>query len=325
MADALHPWRWQPLTGMPDGAHEWLAPEYEALAQEWSDLKVRLQRDEAAAAFVAGRLRRRERDFAIETGAIERLYHLRRGVTQHLIAEGLETAIAAHTVERVPTETLRGLLRDQEAALTMVYRDTAEAADLDPAMLQRWHALLVRHQDTVTGMTKDGVLGTVPFTAKGVWKTRPNNPSIPGKGVFEYCPPERVAAEVDRLCSLYSGIRRGRYPVHAEAAWLHHRFVRTHPFQDGNGRVSRLLMASCYSRRGLVPPLIRAETREDYFDALQQADADDLQSFSRYIAAQALTAQLAANTAAQNALAGLTADPPPNGARTVGETYYEPP
>ncbi len=325
MADIQDPWRWRPLVGMPEGAHEWLAPDYESLAQEWTELKVRLQQDDAADEFVAERLRRRQRDFAIETGAIERLYHLRRGVTQHLITEGLHTAIAAHTYEGVPTETLRGLLADQEAALEMVYRDTALEAEIDPAMLKRWHAVLVRHQETVTGITKDGVLGHVRFTEKGVWKTRPNNPTIPGNGVFEYCPPERVAEEVDRLCSLYRAVRRERYPVHAEAAWLHHRFVRTHPFQDGNGRVSRLLMASCYTRRGLVPPLIRADAREEYFDALQQADAGDLQYFSRHIAGNALVAQNAANGAARNALAGRMVDPPANGARTVGEDYFEPP
>ena len=325
MAVVSDPWRWQPLTGMPPDAHEWLAPDYEALAVEWGDLKRRLEDDARAAAFMAERLRKRQRDFAIETGAIERLYHLRRGVAQHLIAQGLHTAVAAHTVEGIRTETLRGLLRDQEAALQMVYRDTAADVEVSPAMLKTWHAVLVRNQETVTGMTADGVLGQVPFTEKGVWKTQPNNPSIPGKGVFEYCPPERVGDEVDRLCTLYGRIRQERYPVHAEAAWLHHRFARTHPFQDGNGRVSRLLMAACYSRRGLVPPLLRAEGREDYFDALQWADAGDLMSFSRYIAVQASAAQLAANTAAHNALAGRMDDPPPNGARTVGGTYHEPP
>ena len=241
MADVRDPWRWRPLTGMPPDAHEWLAPDYEAFVAEWVDLKDRLATDARAAAFVEDRLTKRQREFAVETGAIERLYHLRRGVTQRLVAEGLHTAVAAHTVEGVRTETLRGLLVDQEAALEVVYRDTAADAEISPAMLKRWHALLVRNQETVTGMTRDGVLGQVPFTEKGVWKTQPNNPSIPGKGVFEYCPPARVAEEVDRLCAIYSRVRRERFPVHAEAAWLHHRFARTHPFQDGNGRVSRLL------------------------------------------------------------------------------------
>ena len=217
MPEVRDPWRWRPLTGIPPDAHEWLAPEYEALAAEWGGLKGRLATDTRAAAFVGERLLKRQREFAVETGAIERLYHLRRGVTQHLVAEGLHTAVAGHTVEGVRTETLRGLLADQEAALERVYRDTAADADVSPGMLKAWHALLVQHQETVT------------------------------------------------------------------------------------------------------------EGREDYFDALQRADAGDLRSFSRYIALQASAAQLAANTAAQNALAGRMDDPPPNGGRTVGETYHEPP
>ena len=51
---------------------------------------------------------------------------------------------------------------------------------------------------------------------------------------------------MDRFFTLYRDIRERGYPVNVEAAWLHHRFVRTHPFQDGNGRVSRLLMAWAY-------------------------------------------------------------------------------
>ena len=47
---------------------------------------------------------------------------------------------------------------------------------------------------------------------------------------------------MDRFIALHAEIERARYPTEVEAAWMHHRFVRTHPFQDGNGRVSRMLM-----------------------------------------------------------------------------------
>ena len=52
---------------------------------------------------------------------------------------------------------------------------------------------------------------------------------------------------------------------------MHDRFVRTHPFPDGNGRVSRMLMAWACARRGLSPPLIRAARRGDYTRALERA------------------------------------------------------
>jgi len=41
-----------------------------------------------------------------------------------------------------------------------------------------------------------------------------------------------------------------------EAAWLHHRFVRIHPFQDGNGRMARLLMAYVFAGNREFPPVI---------------------------------------------------------------------
>ena len=74
-----------------------------------------------------------------------------------------------------------------------------------------------------------------------------------------------------------------------------------------------------------MPPLIRAEGREDYFDAIQQADAGDLLTFATFISVQASAAQLAAKPAARNALGGRFDDLPANGSWTEGETYYEPP
>jgi Fic family protein len=44
---------------------------------------------------------------------------------------------------------------------------------------------------------------------------------------------------MERLIGLYQD-SDGEHPV-ARAAWLHHRFISIHPFEDGNGRVARAL------------------------------------------------------------------------------------
>ena len=99
----------------------------------------------------------------------------------------------------------------------------------------------------------------MPFVRKGIWKIAPNNPRRGDGVVHQYCPPEHVEAEMDRFFAIYNDdVAPRRYPVEVEAAWLHHRFVRTHPFQDGNGRVSRLLMAYAYVKRNLPSPIIAA-------------------------------------------------------------------
>lgn len=52
------------------------------------------------------------------------------------------------------------------------------------------------------------------------------------------------------------------------AAWTHAEFVRIHPFLDGNGRTSRLLMNYQLLSRGFLPVSIAKENRLDYYNAL---------------------------------------------------------
>ena len=129
---------------------------------------------------------------------------------------------------------------------------------------------------------------------------------------------------MDRLFRLYAQIQERGFPVNAEAAWLHHRFARTHPFQDGNGRVSRLLMAWAFIRRGLPPPIITAQEQPDYIAALERADTGNLKAFSDHIGVLALGTLTPAVALAEDALAGKLNRPNGNGGRTVGDDYYPP-
>jgi len=52
------------------------------------------------------------------------------------------------------------------------------------------------------------------------------------------------------------------------AAEAHYRLVKIHPFQDGNGRLSRLLMNIILMRAGYPPTLIKLEDRQEYFESL---------------------------------------------------------
>ena len=54
------------------------------------------------------------------------------------------------------------------------------------------------------------------------------------------------------------------------AAWTHAEFVRIHPFLDGNGRTSRLLMNYQLMAKGFLPVYIAKEDRLTYYNALDQ-------------------------------------------------------
>jgi len=78
-----------------------------------------------------------------------------------------------------------------------------------------------------------------------------------------------VQAEMDNLVAWHlAHMERGVSPE-VEAAWLHHRFTQIHPFQDGNGRVSRALVTYVLMRADLLPLVIDRDRRTEYLDALE--------------------------------------------------------
>ena len=69
------------------------------------------------------------------------------------------------------------------------------------------------------------------------------------------------------------------------AAWTHAEFVKIHPFPDGNGRISRLLMNYQLMADGFPPISIAKENRLAYFDALEAYAVErNLSPFAEMIA-----------------------------------------
>jgi len=67
-------------------------------------------------------------------------------------------------------------------------------------------------------------------------------------------------------------------------AFLHHRFVAIHPFVDGNGRVARLLGNLYLIQNGYPPIVLDQKNRQQYYQALREADNGDLSAFTHFIA-----------------------------------------
>ena len=293
--------KWTPITDIDPGAKNWPSELYRQARDEWQRLRAMLT--DRASDTTALELWNTERNrlMAIETGQIEDLYTIRRGITEQLITEGLEHARASHTIEQgLPDETLRGLLEDQHDALEMVFQCVNERP-LSESVIKEWHALLTRHQELAPARDAQGRPTGIPFT-KGGYKRRPNNPRRPDGIVHEYCPPEHTASEMERLIALHHEHEKNPLPTPVEAAWLHHRFVQIHPFEDGNGRTARLLMSYVYIKRNEPPPIITAAEKPDYIRVLEAADAGDLSGFARFLELKSIQTLDSSNRLAQSSL-----------------------
>ena len=74
-------------------------------------------------------------------------------------------------------------------------------------------------------------------------------------------------------------------PDMERAAWVHAEFVRIHPFSDGNGRVSRMIMNYQLMSDGWLPVSVAKEDRLKYFEALEAyAVGGNIEPFAAFVA-----------------------------------------
>lgn len=79
-----------------------------------------------------------------------------------------------------------------------------------------------------------------------------------------------LPGEMQGLMAWYEDPGSILHPVE-RAALLHSKFVNIHPFIDGNGRTSRLLLNLELMKYGYPPIVIRKESRFQYYEALDKA------------------------------------------------------
>jgi len=260
--------RIQPLP--PLGAYEF--PELRALSSVWQERKVALEKDGAYKEFV----KKLQREWAIETGIIERLYTWDRGVTEVLIEQGIESSIIAHRggVSQRDAEHIQVLINDHLDIVEGLFDYIKGAGPLTEHFIRGLQAQFTAHQDYTEAVTESGDLIRVTLQ-KGEYKTHPNNPRRPDGDIHSYCPPEWTKEEMESLIRMYREAE-ATYTPEVKSAWLHHRFTQIHPFQDGNGRVARTLASLVFLRDGLFPLVVRESDRKEYIGALEAADAEDM-------------------------------------------------
>jgi Fic family protein len=259
-------YHWKPIQELPKELESYTDQDLRFLEEEWQ--KVRLDTAEEKLNKILNEVKR---EWAIETGKIEGLYTLTKGITETLIKNGINAKLISHSSTNRDPELVAAMLKDQQDVIEGLFDFVAQRRELSLSYIREMHQTFTRHQETTTAITPDGNLVEIQLI-KGDWKKWPNNPLTSKNTIHDYCPPEQVASEMDRLIEMHKQQMDKSISPEVEAAFLHHRFTQIHPFQDGNGRVARSLASLIFLRKGDFPFVVKDEERATYIHALEEAD-----------------------------------------------------
>lgn len=117
----------------------------------------------------------------------------------------------------------------------------------------------------------------------GEYKEFPNHVQLATGEIFRYAEPVEVPALMDELLNWYRAEEKNLHPLEVSSI-LHYRFVRIHPFDDGNGRLARLIGNYHLLKSGYPPVIFLSKEKKGYLDALNKADVGDLQAFIAFCA-----------------------------------------
>ena len=107
----------------------------------------------------------------------------------------------------------------------------------------------------------------------GVYKTRPNSVITASGDFFEYASPEETPALMADLVKWYNEEeQKGEFSPIELATLFHYRYIRIHPFEDGNGRIARLLVNYILYRHGYPMIVIPTADRRKYLNTLGICD-----------------------------------------------------
>jgi len=184
--------------------------------------------------------------FSFDTNAIEGSTVTRRDVT----------AIMAG---KTPDKNAEDVAETRSVATAVKHiRKTENLVSL--ALIKKIHWICFRDTKDFAGK----------FRAKGVEVMIRD---VTGNIVHTGAPSEKIESMLRKMVVWYNE-NKHKYPPILLAALIHNQFEDIHPFQDGNGRVGRLLLNNILLKHGLPPVNIHFKNRTEYYKALRAFDKD---------------------------------------------------
>lgn len=156
--------------------------------------------------------------------------------------------------------------------LKMMKEEALLKVPLTQNFIRTLHKVLLREDYTVYRNLPGGQTTSYTIHA-GQYKIRPNSVITRYGDRFEYASPEETPALMSDLVDWYNEAEQSKQFTPIElAAIFHYRYIRIHPFEDGNGRIARLMVNYILSRHNYPMIVVRSRKKNDYLEALHKTD-----------------------------------------------------
>lgn len=178
-------------------------------------------------------------------------------------------------------------MKAHDAVIHLVREFAKDATrELSESDIRQWNKTILVRPFWSDAQTPSGQPTKKKITP-GEYKKEQNSVRLQNGELFHYASPEETPFMMNDLVNWYRDeVKKGGiHPVEL-AALLHYKFVRIHPFDDSNGRTSRLLMNYELLRNDLPPVIIKSADKKNYLFALNKADVGDGDAFVEYIGEQ---------------------------------------
>ncbi len=164
-------------------------------------------------------------------------------------------------------------MKAHNVCLKMIQEEAADAhMPLTETFIRQLHHTLLREDYTLYRQLPDGTTTSYVIHA-GIYKTRPNSVITVTGERFEYASPEETPALMTDLVEWYNAEeQKGALSPIELATVLHYRYIRIHPFEDGNGRIARLLVNYILTRHHYPMIVVKSHDKDRYLTALNRCD-----------------------------------------------------
>ena len=153
---------------------------------------------------------------------------------------------------------------------------------LSESFIRELHKMILKEPYETRAITPEGT-ETSKKVRVGEYKSSNNHVKTRTGEIFRFASVEETPALMNDLINWYRSQSEEGYNPILLATEFHYRFIRIHPFDDGNGRTVRILMNFILMKFGFPPVIIREVQKSSYLSTLEQADAGDIDPFIEFI------------------------------------------